>query len=120
MASSTSYMGYTSYSAPSPSPNPIASLPTVAYTGQPILVGTCTTAQYTAILLSGGSYLVAPIVGCNDNHPQCCPSLAAATITPTATYRQMNDAAIVTALAASPLTVCPGDYSSMGSVCCPV
>jgi hypothetical protein len=121
MASSTSYgQGYTPSTAPTPTQNPIASLPTVAYTGQPILVGTCTIPQYTAILLPDGSYLAAPIVGCNENHPQCCPSLAAGTVTPTATYLSMTDAAIVTALAASPLTICPGDYTSTSSVCCPV
>jgi hypothetical protein len=103
-------------------PNPTALLPTQTYTGQPILVGTCAIPMYTAILLPDGSYLAAPIIGCDNNHPQCCPSLSAGAVTPAlpTSFGSLTNADIITALAASPLTICPGDYTSTSSACCPV
>jgi hypothetical protein len=101
-----------------------ASFATSTYTGQPILVGTCTIPAFTAISLADGSYLAAPLVGCDDRNPECCPSLASdATATPTASssYIALTNvgASAVAALNAAPLTICPLDYFSTSSQCCP-
>jgi hypothetical protein len=105
--------------------NPTISLPTQTYTGQAILTGTCVTAMYTAFQLPDGSYIAAPIVGCDDQNPQCCPSLSQApssTITSSVPYIPISEAnsAIISAMNSAPLTRCPEDYTSTSSVCCPL
>jgi len=108
-----------------PVPNPIISIPTTSYTGQALLTGACAVPEFTAFPLSDGSYLAAPVVGCAQANPQCCPSLSEnsnASATPTASIIPLSDAntAVVSALNANPLTLCPADYTSIAGNCCPV
>jgi hypothetical protein len=104
-----------------PVPNPIASLPTSTYTGQALLTAACAIPVYTATLLGDGSYLAAPVVGCAEQNPQCCPSISKASHT-TASIIPFSKAnpAIVSALSANPLLICPADYTSTARSCCPV
>jgi hypothetical protein len=108
-----------------PAPNPIVSLPTSTYTGQALLTAACAIPLYTAIPLSDGSYLAAPVVGCAEQNPQCCPSLSQGSNAPavaTASIIPFSEAnsAIVSALNADPLILCPADYTSTARSCCPV
>jgi hypothetical protein len=105
--------------------NPIVSLPTSTYTGQALLTAACAIPLYTAVPLSDGSYLAAPVVGCAEANPQCCPSVSQgldASAVPTASIIPFSEAnpAIVSALNADPLILCPADYTSTASSCCPV
>lgn len=108
-----------------PAPNPIVSLPTSTYTGQALLTAACAIPLYTAIPQSDGSYIAAPVVGCAQQNPQCCPSLSQGSNAPTITtasiipFSEANPA-IVSALNAAPLILCPADYTSTAGSCCPV
>ena len=99
--------------------------PTIHYTGQSLLTGTCIIPQYTLVQQPDGSLLELPIIGCCDNRPDCCPSLNPVLVTPqstsTTTVVQLVTAqtVVASALSADPLTICPADYSEIGSVCCP-
>jgi hypothetical protein len=108
-----------------PAPNPIVSLPTSTYTGQALLTAACAIPLYTAIPQSDGSYIAAPVVGCAEQNPQCCPSLSQGSNAPavaTASIIPFSEAnpAIVSALNAAPLILCPADYTSTAGSCCPV
>lgn len=98
-------------------------LPFAQYTGQALLTGSCTTAQWTAVSLNPGTILEFPMVGCNDNMPECCPSLSVALTTmpqptgcPSPIYQ--NDQ-VPRALVVQSLTQCPQDYTLTSEVCCP-
>jgi hypothetical protein len=108
-----------------PVANPIVSLPTSTYTGQALLTAACAIPVYTAVPQSDGSYLAAPVVGCAEQNPQCCPSVSQdsnAPAVPTASIIPLSEAnpAIVSVLNADPLTLCPADYTSTARSCCPV
>ena len=112
-------------SSAAPVPNPIVSLPTSTYTGQALLTADCAIPLYTAVPLSDGSYLAAPVVGCAEQNPQCCPSISQdsnSPAVPTASIIPFSEAnpAIVSALNAAPIILCPADYTSTASCCCPV
>jgi hypothetical protein len=97
--------------------------PTAPFTGQALLTGTCTIPMYTALVMSNGGVLEAPIIGCGDDRPECCPSLAItssqAAPTGAATLPVYESTAVASALSAYPISVCPSDYADLGSVCCP-
>jgi hypothetical protein len=97
--------------------------PTTPYTGQALLTGTCNIPMYTALVLSNGGVMEAPIIGCGDDRPECCPSLAITssptTSTPAATLPVYESTAVASALSAYPISACPSDYADLGSVCCP-
>ncbi|KAN0080716.1 hypothetical protein V8E54_003920 [Elaphomyces granulatus] len=96
--------------------------PTTSYTGGPLLTGTCTIPQYTLVALPDGSLMEVPMIGCADIRPDCCPSLrpvAAPLSTVTVTVPIIESTEAVAALSANPLTLCPFDYTELGSVCCP-
>ena len=106
-------------------PNPIVSLPTSTYTGQALLTAACAIPLYTAVPLGDGTYLAAPVVGCAEQNPQCCPSVSQnsnAPAVPTASIIPFSEAnpAVVSALNADPLILCPADYTSTARSCCPV
>ena len=105
--------------------NPIVSIPTTSYTGQALLTAACAVPEFTAFPLNDGSYLAAPLIGCAQQNPQCCPSLSEiqnVSPTPAASIIPLSEAnsAIVSALSAAPLTLCPADYTSTAGNCCPV
>lgn len=101
--------------------NPVVSFPTSSYTGQAVLTSTCAQPLYTAFQEPDGSFLAAPIIGCDNQNPQCCPSLTQAPTLPSSIIplNQLNGA-VMDALNSAPLTVCPGDYTATSGVCCPV
>ena len=102
--------------------------PTTPFTGQSLLVGTCTIPMYTALVMIDGRIIEAPIIGCADDRPDCCPSLSTSSIaatppttsTSTVVVPVYESTVVVSALSADPITVCPSDYNDLGSVCCPV
>jgi hypothetical protein len=86
------------------------------------LTGTCNIPMYTALVLSGGAILEAPIIGCGDDRPECCPSLAITSSATTSTNSALpayESTAVASALSAYPISVCPSDYADLGSACCP-
>jgi hypothetical protein len=108
-----------------PVSNPILFIPTSTYTGQALLTAACAVPVYTAVQQSDGSYIAAPVVGCADQNAQCCPSISqnsSAPAAPTASVIPLSEAspAIVSALNADPLILCPADYTSTARSCCPV
>ncbi|KAF2670839.1 hypothetical protein BT63DRAFT_411927 [Microthyrium microscopicum] len=105
-------------------PNPIAQVASSTYSGQALLTATCAIPQYTAFPLADGSYTLFPVVGCGQANPECCPPLTASGSTPTITASiiplSQANSELVSALNAAPLTLCPADYTSTASNCCPV
>ncbi|KAF2399478.1 hypothetical protein EJ06DRAFT_53454 [Trichodelitschia bisporula] len=97
-----------------------AFFPSGTYTGQALLTQSCTIPVYTPIPLPDGSYLEAPLIGCADVRPECCPPLGKVVIPLNDTTGQTAGTLMVAALAQQPLTACPADYSKVsGKVCCP-
>jgi hypothetical protein len=105
-------------------------LPTAAYTGQAILVGTCNVPQYTTLALHGGVGLEVPLVGCSDDRPECCPSLSppdaestesslGVSSAPASSSAGLAATGIISRLSASPLSICPHDFVDIDPVCCP-
>ena len=68
------------------------------FTGNALLAGSCTTPHFASVSIFGGSLLEFPIVGCSKEQPGCCPY-------------DIN--------APGPLSVCPKDYTTTSSACCP-
>ena len=69
------------------------------YSGSALLTGRCTTPTIlTYAPFSNGAFIEFPWVGCQPQNPDCCPFDYAA---------------------AGPLTVCPSDYVTTSSACCP-
>jgi hypothetical protein len=105
----------------------------------PLLVGYCTTPQYT--LFDGATALWAPVIGCVDGKPDCCPytvQTQTATVTDTVSTvtidigistqgsqssqgEQVGQLAFPTAEnpAQATLPRCPEDYQSVSDGCCP-
>jgi hypothetical protein len=105
-------------------------LPTSSYTGQAILVGTCNIPQYTGLALQDGAVIEVPLVGCSDDRPECCPSLsppesitsgmlANSAATPTSNIGSLTATGVISMLSASPLSICPQDFTDIEPVCCP-
>lgn len=105
-------------------------LPTTPYTGQAILVGTCNIPQYTGLALQDGAVIEVPLVGCSDDRPECCPSLsppestssemlAGSATTPTSNTTSLTATGVISMLSASPLSICPHDFTDISPVCCP-
>ena len=147
----TSYGSTSSYYASSPSPTTFytssytntewPAFPTVPYTGQSILVGTyawfvtvlwdmadhsrCTLPQYTMLYFPDGGSLEAPLIGCSDDRPECCPGIVnspppasstaatesreeeQSTTSWTATATSPTPTGVVSALSQNPLSICP-------------
>ena len=101
-------ISYTTGVAPASSTYPRTS----NYSTGSILVGHCTIAEYE--LLDGGpTVYYAPVVGCGDNRPDCCPSAGGETATSDAlnpAWAGANQAF---------MTRCPDDYYSTAGGCCP-
>lgn len=80
---------------------PAVTIPTTApvakFTGGLLLVGSCTTPQYASIKIAGGT-LEYPWFGCAANNPKCC----------TYDYKEGGK-----------LGLCPADYRTTASACCP-
>jgi hypothetical protein len=95
--------------------SPTSILTRAAYTGQSLLTGTCLVPAWTTFPLANDAFLEAPIIGCANDRQDCCPSLNLPTVTATVTPA----IEIISALAATSLTICPGDYSAITSLCCP-
>ena len=68
------------------------------FEGGLLLTGSCTTPQIASVSISGGGVLEYPWVGCANKAPGCCP------------FNLMQ---------VGPLSVCPGDYFTTNSACCP-
>lgn len=66
--------------------------------GASLLTGTCTSAQFAAATLVGGTILKYPWLGCAISNPGCCPFNVAQ---------------------AGPLDSCPIDYFTTSGACCP-
>jgi hypothetical protein len=103
-------------------PRPIT-FPTTPYTGQALLTGTCIDPEFTTIIQPDGSILELPVIGCADSRPGCCPwlppvspSTSTVTLVQLVTYQTV----VASALLANPLTICPADYSEIGTACCPL
>jgi hypothetical protein len=92
------------------------------YTGQALLTGTCIIPEFTTLIQSDGSILELPVIGCADSRADCCPSLPVSPSTPTVTAVQLvtDQTVVASALSANPLTICPADYSEIGTACCPL
>jgi len=110
---------------PTPASNPVYSFATQTYTGQAILTGSCATPMYTAFTMNNGGFIAAPVVGCDNANPGCCPSISQAAVVQSALGGSIiplsaANSAIVQALHSAPLTVCPADYTSTASACCPI
>jgi len=91
--------------------------PTSTYpsTGGSILQGHCTTAAYE--LIDGGpTVYYAPVVGCGDNRPDCCPRTTSRDVAiPTTAANAIIDSANQVRLSR-----CPDDYYSTADGCCPL
>ena len=72
--------------------------PVASFTGGPLLKGTCTNPQLAAYTANNGQVLEYPWVGCSGNAPGCCP------------FNIME---------VGLLSVCPSDYFTTSSACCP-
>lgn len=100
------------------------SFPVTPYTGQPLLTGTCTELDYTALYNGNNKVQILPLIGCQNAKPGCCPSISktpsasTATITGNVPIYPNNDAQ--RALNDNPVTKCPSDYIETGSLCCPL
>jgi hypothetical protein len=104
-----------------PVPNPVVSVPTTSYTGQALLTHTCAVPQYTAIEVGAASYEAVPVVGCAQQNAKCCPPRTKSS-KKTASVIPLGHAnsALISALNAQPLVLCPADYTSTARHCCPV
>lgn len=69
----------------------------VSFTGRPLLTGSCTTPQF-ALMTVGSGFLEYPWLGCSNLFPDCCPF----------------DLRV-----GGQLSVCPADYTTTGTGCCP-
>jgi len=69
----------------------------VKFKGEAILTGSCTVPQFAAITIAGG-FLEYPWLGCSNLYPGCCP----------------YDVKV-----GGILSVCPSDYETTSSACCP-
>lgn len=105
-----------------PTSNPIthSRLPPYSGQGRPLLSGYCITPEFT--LLPGPQstivYYVA-VIGCIDDKPDCCPfPVATSTVTSTTTVTDLGFPLPVSPTQ-STLTICPDDYHTVNSVCCP-
>ena len=99
--------------------------PTVPYTGQALLVGTCTIPQYTLLHFPDGGSIEVPLIGCSDDRPECCPGIVnspppvsstaasasdngdESTTSWTGTTPSPTPTGVVSALSQNPLSVCP-------------
>ena len=72
--------------------------PVASYSGNILLSGTCAAPHIATYTLPNGGLLAYPWVGCSDQNPNCCPFPLSAQ---------------------GPLTVCPYDYYTTASACCP-
>lgn len=95
-ASSTSAGAVSTYT-PTPVTVPSAAS-VVTYDGASLLTGTCTSAQFAAATLVGGTILKYPWLGCASANPGCCPFNVASP---------------------GPLNSCPTDYFTTSGACCP-
>jgi len=87
--------------SPTYTPTPVT-IPSAAsvvnYDGRSLLTGTCTSAQFAAATLVGGTILKYPWLGCASANPGCCPFSVAQP---------------------GPLNSCPVDYFTTSGACCP-
>ena len=72
--------------------------PVAKFTGGKLFEGTCTTPVFNVYTMPTGGILEYPWVGCSDQQPRCCP------------FNVREE---------GPLTVCPMDYFTTNSACCP-
>ena len=72
--------------------------PLATFTGNPLLTGTCTMPQVAAVTLDAGNVLEYPWMGCSEEAPGCCPFDIGA---------------------GGRLSICPHDYFTTSSACCP-
>lgn len=105
----------------------VISLNPTPYTGQAVLIGTCDVVYYTAIYFDDGGQLEVPMIGCSDDHPECCPLVQGVNSTVTASTPTISTTTsglqvptgVVSLYSAHPLTVCPKDFTDIDPVCCP-
>ena len=121
----------------------VSSLPTTTYPTQPVwtgtgplLVGYCASPEYT-LVNAGPTVWWAPVVGCHDDKPECCPSSLTDTAVSTFTSFVASTASTITVTiepssqGLSPsqfggsggetaaLDKCPADYQLVSGGCCP-
>ena len=76
----------------------IATSPVATFTGGKIFTGNCTSAQFASTTMGAGQVVEFPWLGCSNQQPGCCPF----------------DVKVGGAL-----SVCPADYITTQSGCCP-
>ena len=72
--------------------------PIAAFTGNAIMTGSCTSPYIATFAMPTGGVLEFPWVGCSNQNPGCCP---------------------FDIEAEGPLSICPHDYVTISSACCP-
>lgn len=90
----------------------------------------CSIPVYTALQYADGHFIEVPLIGCSDDRPECCPSLAAAASPASATDSDQNGASnttatsgsltptgVIASLSQAPLSVCPSDMVDIDPVC---
>ena len=72
--------------------------PVATFSGMPLLTGTCTIPQVASTMLNAGEMLEYPWLGCSEENTDCCPF----------------DVKV-----GGRLSICPRDYFTTSSACCP-
>ena len=118
----------------------VTSLPTTTYPTESVwsgtgslLVGYCAIPEYT-LVNAGATVFWAPVVGCQSDKPDCCPSPSTDSAVSTFTSFAASTAPTITInIGSSPtssglpgpggqsdaLNECPDDYQSISDGCCP-